>query len=57
MLADLINYLPSDILVKTDRASMAVGMETRSPFLDYKVAEFAWKMSNDLKIKDMDLNK
>ena len=51
MLADLINYLPSDILVKTDRASMAVGMETRSPFLDYKVAEFAWKMSSNLKIK------
>ena len=51
MLADLINYLPSDILVKTDRASMAVGMEARSPFLDYKVAEFAWQMNKNLKVK------
>ena len=56
MLADLINYLPSDILVKTDRASMAVGMETRSPFLDYKVAEYAWEISDKLKIKRSGFN-
>jgi len=36
---DLDHYLPGDILVKTDRASMAHGLEVRSPFLDVEVAE------------------
>jgi len=36
---DLDHYLPGDILVKTDRASMATGLEVRAPFLDLEVAE------------------
>jgi asparagine synthase (glutamine-hydrolysing) len=36
---DLDHYLPGDILVKTDRASMAVGLEVRAPFLGREVAE------------------
>jgi asparagine synthase (glutamine-hydrolysing) len=36
---DLDHYLPGDILVKTDRASMATGLEVRAPFLDVEVAE------------------
>ncbi len=50
MLADTLNYLPFDILVKVDRAAMAVGLETRAPFLDYEVAKTAWKLSLDFKI-------
>ncbi len=55
MAYDTLNYLPNDILTKVDRAAMAVGLETRSPFLDHRVAEIACRLPMKMKIrKDSD---
>lgn len=52
MLYDFLNYLPDDILVKVDRAAMGVSLETRIPFLDPRVIDFAWKLPLSMKIKN-----
>ncbi len=52
MLLDSLSYLPDDILVKLDRAAMAVSLETRTPMLDYRVIEFAWKLPLSMKIRN-----
>jgi asparagine synthase (glutamine-hydrolysing) len=45
-------YLPDDILVKVDRASMAVGLETRAPLLDYRLAEFMSTVPESLRYRN-----
>ena len=44
MLVDQMSYLQDDILVKVDRATMAVGLEAREPLLDYRLLEYAWNI-------------
>jgi len=50
MIFDTLNYLPSDILTKVDRASMATSLEVRAPYLDINVAQLAWQLPTQLKI-------
>ena len=52
MYCDAVSYLPDDILAKVDRASMAVALETRVPFLDHRVAELAARIPLGLKLRD-----
>lgn len=52
MFKDSLSYLPDDILCKVDRAAMANSLETRVPFLDHRVVEFAWKMPLNTKIRN-----
>jgi len=51
---DAMKYLPDDILVKVDRASMANSLETRAPFLNYKLVEFAFGLPESLRVRNRD---
>ena len=51
MASDMQRYLPDGVLCKVDRASMACSLETRAPFLDLKLFEFAWQIPLSMKIK------
>ncbi len=51
MYLDMVSYLPDDIMVKVDRASMAVSLESRAPFLDHDVVEFAWRVPQSMRVR------
>jgi len=51
MMADTLSYLPDDIMVKVDRAGMAVSLETRAPYLDEQLFEWVWRLPLSMKVR------
>lgn len=52
MFGDMLSYRPNDLMVKADRASMAVALELRAPLMDYKLAEFSWTLPHHMKVRN-----
>lgn len=52
MIIDQSSYLPDDILVKVDRATMASSLESRLPYLDHDLVDYSWKIPNKFKFSN-----
>lgn len=51
MYADLLSYRPNDLMVKTDRASMAVALEARAPLMDHELCAYSWRLPHSMKVR------
>lgn len=49
---DTMSYRPNDLMVKTDRAGMAVSLEIRAPLMDYQIYEYAWQLPHHMKVRN-----
>lgn len=52
--ADTLSYRPNDLMVKMDRAAMAVALEARAPLMDYELCEYSWRLPADMKIRGLE---
>lgn len=52
--ADTLSYRPNDLMVKTDRAAMAVALEVRAPLMDYNLCEYSWRLPGHMKIRGLE---
>lgn len=52
--ADTLSYRPNDLMVKADRATMAVALEARAPLMDYQLCEYSWRLPHGMKIRGLE---